>query len=93
VPNARNGNAAIIHLLNENAVVAAAEAKAFHGRPEFLYIAATRGKEAVDAVEDFESGRAIDGSEIGLSIKRPSDGQARRRRRLTHLPNSRRISS
>jgi len=92
VADAGDGDADLSDLLEEDAIVCVAETESGHGGFEFLHIAAAGGKVAVDAVEDVESGLAVDGSEVGLRVERPDDGEAGRGRSFAHRPNSRSIS-
>ena len=91
--NAGDGDVVFAHLLEEDAIVAATEAEARHGRLELLHITIAGGDIAVYAVENIESGLAINGAKVGAGIKRPIDGQSRRSRLLAHRTNSRRTSS
>jgi len=62
--NASDGDVVFAHLLEEDAIVAATEAKASHGRLELLHIAIAGSDIAVYAVENIESGFSIDGAKI-----------------------------
>src|SRR5206468_6940552 len=65
---------------------------------EFLHIALAMEQVAIEALENLESGFAIDGAEIGARFRRPDDGDTFRFGRSffrAHFfkPNSRRTSS
>jgi DNA primase len=84
-----------VPLIEEHAVVAAAEAEAGERRFEFLHVAGVVGQVAIHAVKNLHGGFAIDGAHIGAALGRPDDGDPFRRWRFCHLPrpNSRRMSS
>jgi len=93
VADSGDGDANLSDLLEEDAIVGVAETESGHGSFELLHIAVARGKVAVDAVEDVESGLAVDGSDVGLRVERPDNGEAGWGRCFAHRPNSRSISS
>jgi hypothetical protein len=75
VADSGDGDAVLSGLLEEDAVVSAAEPEAGHGWLEFLHVAAAGGEVAVDAVEDVEGGLAVDGPEFGPCFDRPGNGK------------------
>jgi hypothetical protein len=60
--------------VEEEPVIAAAEAEAGARRLEFLDVAIASDKVAVEAVEDLQRGFAVDGAEIAAGLRRPDDG-------------------
>jgi hypothetical protein len=67
--NASNGDDVLAGLDKEDAVVAATETEACLWRLELLHVAVAGGKVSVYAVEDVESGLAVDGAEIRTGIE------------------------
>ena len=61
-------NGVFAGLLEKDAVIAAAESKADHRRPELFHVAVARGEVAVDAVENVEGGLAVNGAEVRLGF-------------------------
>src|ERR1700722_13035594 len=90
-----NVDGVLAPLIEEHAVVAAAEPEAGERRFEFLHIAGAVSQVAIHAVENLHCGFAVDGAHIGAGLGRPDDGDPFRRRWFGHLsrPNSRMMSS
>ena len=62
-----------VPVLEEKPVVAAAEAEAGLRGLELLHVAVARGEVTVRAVEDVESGLAVDAAKIGAGFAGPND--------------------
>ncbi len=67
--DAGDGDRVFAGLLEKDAVVPTAEAEADLGRLKLLDVAIACGEIAVYAVENLEGGRAVDGSEVALSVQ------------------------
>lgn len=65
-------------LLEEDAVVAAAEAEATLGRFKLLHVSVPGAEVAVDAVKDVDRRLAIDCAKISACFGRPENREARR---------------
>jgi len=75
MPNAGDSDATLPSLPKEDTVVAAAEAESCSGRLELLYVAVAGREVSTDAVQDIESGLAVDGAKIGLALWGPRGGK------------------
>ena len=95
IANGGNVDGVLVPLIEEHAVVAAAEAEAGERRFEILHVAGVVGQVAIHAVKNLHGGFAVDGADIGAGLWRPDDGDPFRRLRFGHLsrPNSCRTSS
>lgn len=95
VADGGDGDGVFVLLVEEDAVVAAAEAEAGLGRLEFLDVAVASAQVAIEAVENLNRRFAIDSMEIGAGLGCPDDRHPRRDTRSPHLfrPNSCWISS
>lgn len=90
--NSGDGYCAVARLLEEDPVVATAQAEACLRRLEFLYVSTAGGEIAPYAVKDVKTGLAVDCAEISACLRRPNDGETSRGCSLIHTPNSRRTS-
>ena len=79
-------------LLEEDAVVAAAEAEATLRRFKLLHVSVPSAEIAVDTVQNIDRRLAIDGAKISACLGRPENRETRRIRFGHYSPNSRRTS-
>jgi len=95
MPDAGDFYRGLVPLVEEDSVVATAEAKAGLRRFKFFHIASAVGEVTVDAMENLNCGLSIDGPQIGTGFWRPVDNNALEGGVFAHClrPNSRRISS
>jgi hypothetical protein len=74
IADAADLNCIVFLLVEEHAVVAAAEPEARERRFELFHVPHADGQVTIDAVENLYRNFAVYGAEIGSGIRRPNDG-------------------